>query len=407
MYRYNEDGSNHDSTVRKVLDKEKSIGMQFNLTKCQFRKKQVKFFGMILSRDGVLPDPSKIEALKRLPEPKDEKLLQSFLGMVNYMSRINPNIANMTHNLRALLKKGSDPKWTDVHSLDFCKIIDTLTSEGKVLKYYRADLDLFIKTDASGKGTGMALLQSNSNERDTLYPIAYGSKTLTVAETRYANIECELLGVVGALEKFHYLTFGCPVIILTDHKPLIAISKKALVNAPPRLQRLLLRLNNYNIMLQWIPGKGMVFTDHLSRNIVNKESNEPTCTGLDMKIQDIYLNATEDRCISLGKETDKDEILVTLKNTIFKGWPEKRDQCLLNLRSFWNYRDELSILDGLVLKGTRIIIPKQCQEEVLKKLHEGHFGVDHTKLQARDSVYWLHINRNIEILVKSCGKCQE
>ena len=63
--------------------------------------------------------------------------------------------------------------------------------------------------------------------RSSLYPIAYGSKTLTEAETRYANIERELLGVVGALEKFHYFTFGHPVVILTDHKPLIAISKKA------------------------------------------------------------------------------------------------------------------------------------------------------------------------------------
>ena len=70
---------------------------------------------MILSRDRVSPDPLKIEALKRLPEPKDEKLLQSFLGIVNYLSRFDPNIANMTHNLRELLKKGSDPKWTDMH----------------------------------------------------------------------------------------------------------------------------------------------------------------------------------------------------------------------------------------------------------------------------------------------------
>ena len=70
-----------------------------------------------------------------------------------------------------------------------------------------------------------------------------------------------------------------------------------------------------------------------------------------------------------------------LKNATIKGWPEKRDECPLKLRSFWNYRDELSILDGLVLKGTRIIIPEQCQEEVLEKLHEGHFGVDHTNCE--------------------------
>ena len=194
------------------------------------------------------------------------------------------------------------------------------------------------------------------------------------------------------------------MVILTDHKPLIAISKKALVNVPPRLQRLLLRMNNYNVALQWIPGKEMILADHLSRNIRSKESNEPTCTGLEMKIQDIYLSASEDRCISLAKETDKDKMLIALKDTILKGWPEKRDKCPQILKSYWNYRDELSVL---ILKGTRIIIPSECRDEVLEKLHKGHFGVDCTKLRARDSVYWPQINRDIETLVKSCEKCHE
>ena len=77
------------------------------------------------------------------------------------------------------------------------------------------------------------------------------------------------------------------------------------------------------------------------------------------------------------------------------------------LREYWSFRDELSILDGLVLKGMRIVIPKSCQDELLSKLHEGHFGVDHTKLRARDSIYWLQIGRDIENLVKTCEKCQE
>ena len=261
-----------------------------------------------------------------------------------------------------------------------------------MLRYYRPELDLFIETDASGKGIGMALLQSETNDRSTLYPIAFGSKTLTSAETRYANIEREILGVVGALERFHYFTFGRPVVILTDHKPLISISKKALVNAPPRLQRLLLRLNNYNTSLQWIPGKEMIFADHLSRNIGDKQSEDPTCKGLDLKIQDVYLNTSNERCMSLAKETDKDETLVTLKNVIIRGWPSTRNECPQNLRTFWTFRDELSILGGLVLKGVRIIIPVQCQAEVLEKLREGYFGIDNTRLRAKDTVYWPEIN---------------
>ena len=147
------------------------------------------------------------------------------------------------------------------------------------------------------------------------------------------NTERELLGVVGALEKFHYFTFGQPVTILTDHKPLIAIAKKALVNAPPRPQRLLLRLNSYNATLSWIPGKEMVFADHLSRNVSQKGSEVPTCLGLDLKINDVYLNASDERCISLAHETDKDGF-GHFKNQIIKGWPNMRDECLMSLNRF-------------------------------------------------------------------------
>ena len=76
-----------------------------------------------------------------------------------------------------------------MHSIDFRKIIETLCKEGKILRYYRPELELIIETDASGKGIGMALLQSENDERSSLYPIAFGSKTLTSVETRYANIE--------------------------------------------------------------------------------------------------------------------------------------------------------------------------------------------------------------------------
>ena len=248
----------------------------------------------------------------------------------------------------------------------------------------------------------MALLQSEENDRNSLYPIAYGSKILTSV-----NIERELLGVVGALEKFHYFTFGRPVTALTDHKPLILISKKASVNAPPRLQRLLLRLNNYNANLLWIPGKDMVFADHLSRNVVGEKSQEPTCKGLDLKIEDIYLNASDEKCLSLVKETDKDDTLLALKSQIIKGWLDKRDECQTNLKDYWNCWDELSILDSLVSKGTGIVIRNHCRSELLEKLHEGHFDVDRTRLQARDSVYWPSINKDIETLIKTCETCQE
>ena len=408
IFGFNPDGTDHDMTVRQVINKAKEVGMRFNPTKCQFKRTEVKFFGMVLNRQGIVPEPAKIEALLKLPEPKTEALLQSFLGMINYLSRFEPKIADLTHRLRSLLKKSNEFIWTDVHSDDFKRLIDIMCNSPKLLRYYRPDLDLYLETDASGVAIGMALLQSDENDRSSLYPIAYGSKTLTGAETRYANIERELLGVVGGLEKFNYFTFGRPVTVLTNYKLLIAISKKSLVNAPARLQQLLLRLAKYNVELQWIPGKEMIFSDHLSHNItMGDSSNKPTCEGLDLKIHDVYLNASDDKCLSLAAETDKDPMMQALKHQIINGWPHIRSECGKNLQDFWNYRDELSVLDGLVLKGSHIVIPESCRHEILDQLHEGHFGIDRTKLHARDSVYWPNINKDIECLVKTCDLCQE
>ena len=82
----------------------------------------------------------------------------------------------------------------------------------------------------------------------------------------------------------------------------------------------------------------------------------------------------------MAKETDRDETLVAMKNMIIKGWTDKMDECPMMLKEYRTYRDELSILDRLVFKGTRIVILKHCQNELLEKLHEGHFGIDHTKI---------------------------
>ena len=151
-------------------------------------------------------------------------------------------------------------------------------------------------------------------------------------------------------------------------------------------------MNNYNVYLNWIPGKEMIFSDHLSRNVdINaKKTNEPTCKGLDLKIHDVYLNVNSDKCVSLAAEMSRDETLAMLKNQIIKGWPLMRSECLKSLQDYWNYHDELSILDGLILKGTCIIILDKCREELLNQLHEGHFGVDRTKLRAHDSVLAWH-----------------
>ena len=99
-------------------------------------------------------------------------------------------------------------------------------------------------------------------------PITYASRTLTPAETRYSQIEKELLAQVFGLEHNHMYTYGRKVILWTDHKPLVSISRKPLSQAPKRLQRLLLALHKYDVDIRYKPGKEML-ADTLSRAYLN------------------------------------------------------------------------------------------------------------------------------------------
>ena len=112
--------------------------------------------------------------------------------------------------------------------------------------------------DASKTGLGAVLLQEGQ-------PVVYASRTLTDTERRYSNIERELLGVVFGLERLHHYTFGKPIMVETDHQPLTSIWKKTIAISSPRLQRLLLRLAQYDVHIEYLRGKENVIADALSR----------------------------------------------------------------------------------------------------------------------------------------------
>ena len=113
--------------------------------------------------------------------------------------------------------------------------LNLLSKKDTYMKFYNENKELFLETDASGVGLGAALLQLRDNttwqqgtppDNTMLWPIAFASKSLTGAESRYSNIEHEALGIIHGLEKFHHYCVGRNVIIITNHKPLIAIIKK-------------------------------------------------------------------------------------------------------------------------------------------------------------------------------------
>jgi transposase InsO family protein len=398
IFGYEEDGSDHDQALKAVLDRARKRGPKFNEDKMILRCQEIPFFGHLVGCNGIRPDPAKISAIQSMGPPADLKELQTFLGMVNYLHRYSPQLANITAPLRDLCKSKSEFIWGPEHDLAMQKVKDEITSAGH-LPFYDPHKQLILQVDASGRGLGASLIQDKG-------PIAFASKALSDAETRYSNIERELLAIVWGLEKFHYYVYGRDVNVHTDHKPLESISQKNLASAPPRLARMLLRAQRYSFTVSYIPGKDIPLADALSR-ISPHDKGE--VKGLNLSVHSIqpYVNATPTRLAQVREETEKDPQLALLKETIMAGWPETHSDCPGPLLSYWNFRDELGVEDGVIVKGSRLVIPQSLKTEVLKQIHCGHLGIEKCRLRARSAVYWAGIYQDIEQLVSSCSICQE
>ena len=239
--------SDHDVSLIKCLDKAESIGITMNIDKCQFRQTELVYLGHKLSTDGVWADESKIKAIVDMPTPTDKKAVQRLMGMLNYLAKFLPNISEVTEPLRNLMKKNTEWCWTKIHNESFQNIKKLLTSN-KCLAYYDVTKPVVLQVDACNTGLGAVLLQ---DER----PVAYASKALTATQAGYVIMEKELLAVIFGCEKFHQYIYGKKVQIYSDHKPLESIMKKPLANAPARLQRMLLRLQRYDINVTYKEGK--------------------------------------------------------------------------------------------------------------------------------------------------------
>ena len=101
----------------------------------------------------------------------------------------------------------------------------------------------------------------------------------------------------------------------------------------------------------------------------------------------------------------ENDVLALLKHIITQGWPSNIKEGPSKLQPYWTFRKELTIEDGLILKGTRIVIPNKKCESILKLIHEGHLGSNKCKLHAKETVYWPGLNEQLEKLILNCELC--
>ena len=233
----------HDKHLQVALEHIQSAGATLNKEKCEFGKITIKLLGHIITPEGISPDPSKTTAVKNMKQPSNVSELRHFLGLVNQLGKFSSNIADLTKPLRELLSSNNAWIWGPSQTDAFNKVKDELTSH-PVLTWYDPAAETKLTADASAYGLGAVPLQKHET---AWKPVAYASRPMTEAETRYAQIEKEALAITWACERFTNYILGKQIQVETDHKPLVALlGTKHLDVLPPRILRFRLRLMQFD-----------------------------------------------------------------------------------------------------------------------------------------------------------------
>ena len=119
------------------------------------------------------------------------------------------------------------------------------------------------------------------------------------------------------------------------------------------------------------------------------------------------LKLSPGRLEQLQRCTGQDAALQTLKTTILTGWPTQKEQVPINIREFCHYREELSVHNGVLFKGMRVVIPRVMRPEVMSKIHASHLGVEGCLCKARDTVFWPNMNGEVRDHISQCSICSE
>ena len=214
----------HDANLISLMNRAAEKGLLFNSDKCLIKQESICFLGNAYTAEGIKPGPANVRDIQNMITPQFKEDLLIFLDMITYLSHYIPHFAEKSHAFRGLLKK--DSIWTcDSGYQKQINELNEAVSENACLKYYNTAGQLTFEVDASQKGLGAALIQDGRL-------IAFGSKTLTECQSRYSNIEREMLAMVHGIQRYHTYLCGRLFTVITDHKPLVTISAKPMHVAP-------------------------------------------------------------------------------------------------------------------------------------------------------------------------------
>ncbi|GFV95331.1 retrovirus-related Pol polyprotein from transposon 297 [Trichonephila clavipes] len=323
----------HIDHLNQIFTLLRDAGLTLNKEKCHFARDKLKYLGLIISKEGIETDNSKVKAIAEMEPPKNNREVSKFLRMAGWYQKFIPHYADICEPLYRLKKKGAKLNWS-TEAQDALNKVKRALTEAPVLQLpnFQEQFNLF--TDASGVGIGAVL---NQNHR----PIAFASRTLNKAERNYTITERECLAVIWALNKFKTYFGSLPVKVITDHAALTKLTNGK--NLSSRMIRWALKLSEFNIEWEHRPGVQNVVADVLYRNPVgNMEGSQISCAAL----RALALNSRE----QLIREQREDPELGHIDRYL-----EKPDDGSINATVCENWSQDFKLIDGLLFYARNIL----------------------------------------------------
>ena len=429
------DDAEHLANLQAALQRLGENGMKLKKEKCEFLQESVTYLGHRLDEKGMRPVEDKVQAIRQAPEPSNQEELRAYLGLLGYYRKFLPDLSTQIAPLTQLLKaeyksaksnKGNKQtgqassgtskfRWGPEQRKAFAASKKMLESNS-LLVHFDPQKPLLLQTDASPYGLGAVISHVMPDGSDL--PIAFASRTLSPSERNYAQYEKESLSIIFGLKKFHKYLHGHKFSIVTDHKPLVSLfgDKPASPMASARVARWHMILSGYDYDIVYKAGPQHTNADALSRLPVNAIEGEQhwihdDLEEVDSKARIGLLSDIESRPVDAEEIkvlTDKDPVLSKVRSYILHGWPDKRNMGEA-FAPYKNKREELSVEDGVVMWGHRVVMPRdsELRSRLANELHATHQGIVKMKMLARSYLWWPCIDQSLESLVKECSKCQE
>ncbi|KAI5707321.1 hypothetical protein M8J77_000189 [Diaphorina citri] len=326
-----------------------------------------------------------------MPRPSNSDEVRRFL--VTYYSKFIPDFSSISYPLRCLLRKNKRWFWTSQCEAAFLQLKSIMCSD-KVLVPFDPHLPLTLTTDASPYGIASVLSHVVNN---TEHPIAYASRSLTSSEQNYSQLDREALAIVFGVTHFYNYLFGKHFTLVTDNQPLTRIfhpNKSLPQMTSARLLRYASFLSGFNYSVQFKKGKDNQNVDCLSRAPISTHTSSPE-QSIGEEVNQLYGEVILQ--ISSNKITSQVIKLETENDTELR-------QIIRSMKNNSNETD-YTLVDGILFRKDRVVIPTSLRSQILAELHETHLGVTKMKQLSRRYVYWPNIDRDIERLVRSCEAC--